>query len=136
MSAHRPENGKPVRLTVSKEDEVAIRQRADRVGKQLGEAVASLISEIMVAFLSGKIQAAPTGPNPLQAAPSSQNPLQVAPTGPNLILTAGEVAKILRISKAKVYRMMQLGEIPSVRFGRTSRVRHQDLDDFIQTHAG
>ena len=97
MSTHQPENEKPVRLMVSKEDEVAIRQRADRVGKQLGEAAASLISEIMIAYLSGKIQAAPTGPNPLQ----------VAPTGPNLILTAGEVAKILRISKSKVYRMIQ-----------------------------
>jgi len=116
MSTHPLENEKPVRLTVSKDDEIAIRQRADRVGKQLGEAAASLISEIMIAFLSGKIQVAPTSPNP--------------------ILTAGEVAKILRISKAKVYRMMQLGEIPSVRFGRTSRVRHQDLDDFIQKHAG
>lgn len=126
MSTHQLENEKPVRLTVSKDDEVAIRQRADRVGKQLSEVAASLISEIMIAFLSGKIQAASTGPNPLQ----------VAPTGPNLILTAGEVAKILRISKAKVYRMMQLGEIPSVNFYRTSRVRHQDLDDFIQKHAG
>jgi excisionase family DNA binding protein len=78
----------------------------------------------MIAYFSGKIQAAPTGPNPLQA----------APIGPNLILTAGEVAKILRISKSKVYRMMQQGEIPSVKFGRTSRVRHQDLNDFIQNH--
>ena len=126
MSTHQLENEKPVRLTVSKDDEVAIRQRADRVGKQLGEAAASLISEIMIAYLSGKIQAAPTGPNPLQ----------VAPTGPNLILTAGEVAKILRISKSKVYRMMQQGEIPSVKFDRTSRVRHQDLDAFIQNHVG
>jgi excisionase family DNA binding protein len=116
MSTHPLENEKPVRLTVSKDDEVAIRQRADRVGKQLGEAVASLISEIMIAFLSVKIQA--------------------TSTGPNIILTAGEVAKILRISKSKVYRMMQLGEIPSVKFDRTSRVRHQDLDDFIQKHAG
>ena len=127
MSTHTLENEKPVRLTVSKEDEVVIRQRADRVGKQLGEAAASLISEIMIAFLSGKIQAVPTGLNQIQAAPT---------TSPSLILTAGEVAKILRISKAKVYRMMQLGEIPSVRFGRISRVRHQDLDDFIQKHAG
>ena len=116
MSSHQPENEKPVRLTVSKDDEVAIRQHADRVGKQLGEAAASLISEIMIAFLSGKIQA--------------------APTGPNLILTAGEVAKILRISKSKVYRMMQQGKLPSVKFDRTSRVRHQDLGDFIQNHAG
>jgi excisionase family DNA binding protein len=57
----------------------------------------------MIAILSGKIQA--------------------APTGSNLIPTAGEVAKILRISKSKVYRMIQQGEIPSVKFGRTSRVR-------------
>lgn len=126
MSTHQPENEKPVRLTVSKDDEVAIRQRADRVGKQLGEVAAILISEIMIAILSGKIQAAPISPNPIQAAPTSPNP----------ILTAGEVAKILRISKSKVYRMMQQGEIPSVKFGRTSRVRHQDLDDFIQNHAG
>ena len=90
MSTHQPEDKKPVRLTVSKDDEVVIRQRADRVGKQLGEAAASLFSEIMIAFLSGKTQAAPTGPNPLQ----------LPPTGPNLILTAGEVAKILRISKS------------------------------------
>jgi excisionase family DNA binding protein len=126
MSSHQLENEKPVRLTVSKDDEVAIRQRADRVGKQLGEAAANLIFEIMITILSGKIQAAPTGPNPIQ----------VAPTGPNLILTAGEVAKILRISKSKIFRMIQVGEIPSVKFGRTSRVRHQDLDDFIQNHVG
>jgi excisionase family DNA binding protein len=110
MSTYQLENEKPVRLTVSKDNEIAIRLRADRIGKHLGEVAARLISEIMIAFLSGKIQAAPTSPNPLQ----------VAPTGPNLILTAGEVAKILRISKSKVYRMMQLGEIPSVKFGWTS----------------
>jgi excisionase family DNA binding protein len=116
MNTHQLENEKPIRLTVSKEDEVAIRQRADRVGKQLGEVAANLISEIMITILSGKIQAVPTGPNP--------------------ILTAGEVAKILRISKSKGDRMIQVGEIRSVEFGRTSRVRHQDLDDFIQNHVG
>jgi excisionase family DNA binding protein len=116
MSTHQPENEKSVHLTVSKDDEVAIRQRADRVGKQLGEVAANLISEIMIIILSGKIQTAPTSPNP--------------------ILTVSEAAKILRISKSKVYRMIQVGEIPSVKFDRTSRVRHQDLDDFIQKHAG
>jgi hypothetical protein len=38
MGTHQPENEKPVRLTVSEDNEVAIRQHADRVGKQLGEA--------------------------------------------------------------------------------------------------
>ena len=55
MNTHQPENEKLIRLTVSKEDEVAIRQRADRVGKQLGEVAANLISEIMITILSGKI---------------------------------------------------------------------------------
>jgi hypothetical protein len=56
MSTHQLENEKPVRLTVSKDDKVAIQQRAGRVGKQLGEAAVSLISEIMIAFMSGKIK--------------------------------------------------------------------------------
>jgi excisionase family DNA binding protein len=116
MNTHQLENEKLGLLTVSNDNEVANRQRADRVGKQLGEVAANLISEIMITILSGKIQAVPTGPNP--------------------ILTAGEVAKILRISKSKGDRMIQVGEIRSVEFGRTSRVRHQDLDDFIQNHVG
>jgi hypothetical protein len=92
MSTHQPENEKSVRLMVSKENEVAIRQRADRVGKQLGEAAANLISEIMITILSGQIEVVPSRTNP--------------------ILTAGEVAKILRISKSKVYPIIQQWRSP------------------------
>jgi len=53
----------------------------------------------------------------------------------DLILTADEVAGLLRISKAKAYRMMQVGELRSVRFGRTTGVRRQDLNKFIQEYA-
>ena len=49
----------------------------------------------------------------------------------NRLLNATEVAKVLNISKALAYRLMQSGEIPTVRFNRTVRVREPDLDEYI-----
>ena len=48
-------------------------------------------------------------------------------------LTAGEVANLLRISRALAYRLISKGEIASVRFGRTVRVREEDLNIFIKS---
>lgn len=50
------------------------------------------------------------------------------------LLTEPEVARILNISKANAYRLIQLGEIPSVSIGRSVRVREEDLNDFISEH--
>ena len=100
--------------TTDKLDDAAIRDRADLVGKQLGEGIANLLYEIIISIMSTKNQATPFRQKE--------------------ILTAEEVADILRISKAKVYQMMRVGEIPSVKFGRTSRVRLEDLSNFIQQH--
>jgi len=47
------------------------------------------------------------------------------------LLTAKEAAKILVISASKMYYMMQSREIPAVRFGRSVRIREEDLDEFI-----
>lgn len=47
-------------------------------------------------------------------------------------LRATEIAKILKISKALAYRLISEGEIASIRFGRTIRVRLEDLEMFIQ----
>lgn len=47
-------------------------------------------------------------------------------------LTGKEVAAILKISKALAYRLIAKGEIPSIRFGRTVRVKKEALDEFIQ----
>ena len=47
-------------------------------------------------------------------------------------LTGKEIAKILKISKALAYRLIAENKIPSVRFGRTVRVRQEDLEEFIQ----
>jgi excisionase family DNA binding protein len=110
-------------------DEAAIRQRTDRVGKQVGEAVSSLLAEIILSIVMSRSQ--------MVFQPSSNARSQtvpIPPSRPDSILTAGEVAQILRLSKAKAYRLMQTGEIRSIQFDRTTRVRRQDLDEFIKTH--
>ena len=47
------------------------------------------------------------------------------------LLTAAEIARVLNVSKAKAYQLMESGEIPTVRFGRSVRVREIDLEKFI-----
>lgn len=48
------------------------------------------------------------------------------------LLTANQVAKILKISLAASYNLMKRGQLPSVRIGRSVRVIPGDLDIFIQ----
>lgn len=52
-----------------------------------------------------------------------------------VLLTAVEVASVLRISKAHLYKMIKSGKIPSVRFGRSVRVKQDALDAFILKNA-
>ena len=47
------------------------------------------------------------------------------------LLTAKDVAQILRISKALAYRLVTDGQLPAVKFGRTVRVRQEDLQAFV-----
>lgn len=114
MNALHQPNSRSTYELISEQDKAVIRERSDRAGKQLGEAAANLLYEIVLAIVSTKGQ--------------EKTEKQ------NAILTSDEVAKILRISKSKVYRMMQVGEIPSVKFGRTSRIRLEDLQNFIRNH--
>ena len=43
-----------------------------------------------------------------------------------------DVARILNISRSFAYLLMKRGEIPSVRLGRSIRVRPSDLDLYIE----
>jgi excisionase family DNA binding protein len=45
------------------------------------------------------------------------------------LMTAEEVAEILRISRSKAYRMMREKEIPIIAIGKNVRVKHEDLDE-------
>lgn len=48
------------------------------------------------------------------------------------LLTVKEVAELMRVSPMTVYRAVELGTLPHVRFGRTIRVDRETLDAFIQ----
>ena len=47
------------------------------------------------------------------------------------ILTVHDVAEYLRMSEAKVYRLVKEGELPVVRIGKTWRFRKDLLDNWL-----
>jgi excisionase family DNA binding protein len=47
-------------------------------------------------------------------------------------LTVGEVANVLRVSNMTVYRLINAGELPAVRVGRSFRLRESDLDAYLR----
>lgn len=51
---------------------------------------------------------------------------------PVSLLTAKNVASILKISKSMAYRLIQRGDIASVQICNSVRVRHKDLETYIQ----
>ena len=52
----------------------------------------------------------------------------------NHLLKAEEVAEYLNVSKSFAYFLIQTGQIPAVRMGRSVRIRPEDLEDYIQAN--
>jgi excisionase family DNA binding protein len=50
----------------------------------------------------------------------------------SLIMTVKDVAKYLRMSEAKVYRLVKEGLLPAVRIGKTWRFRKDLLEDWLK----
>ncbi len=48
------------------------------------------------------------------------------------LLTLPQVAKVLQVSERFAYSLAQRGELPTVRMGRSVRVRPADLQWFIE----
>ncbi len=46
-------------------------------------------------------------------------------------VTVAEVAGQLRVSNMTVYRLVQSGQLPAVRIGRSYRIREEDVDRFL-----
>lgn len=46
--------------------------------------------------------------------------------------TVAELARTMRISTGKAYKMLRSAEIPCYRFGATYRIRIDDLERYIQ----
>ena len=52
------------------------------------------------------------------------------------LLTGEEIAKILHVSRAYAYQLMRRRIIPTVKIGRSVRVRPADLEEFIAMNLG
>lgn len=75
---------------------------------------------------------APAQPRSMKLMPDREREgIQILPDSKRL-LKAKEVAEILQVSRSMAYRMMQRGEIPTVRVGSAVRVRGSDLEVFIK----
>ena len=55
-------------------------------------------------------------------------------TMPGFLLKVCDVAKILNISPSSAYNLVQTRQLPSVRMGKSVRVRPIDLEAFIQAN--
>jgi excisionase family DNA binding protein len=47
-------------------------------------------------------------------------------------LTVSEVAKLMRVSKMTVYRLVHSGELPAVQIGRSFRVPEQAVHEYLR----
>lgn len=59
-----------------------------------------------------------------------------APEHETVLLTAGEVASILRVHKVTVYRWAEEGTLSAVRIGDTVRFRREDIEHLIANGNG
>ncbi len=48
-------------------------------------------------------------------------------------LTVAEVAKVMRVSKMTVYRLVHSGEMPAVQFGRSYRVPESAVQQYLKS---
>lgn len=49
-----------------------------------------------------------------------------------VMMKVSDVAKYLRLSEAKVYRMANNGQLPAIRFGKTWRFNKTIIDEWIR----
>jgi excisionase family DNA binding protein len=51
------------------------------------------------------------------------------------LLMAQDVAAALNMGLSTVYQLVERGELPSIRIGRSVRIRPEDLEKFIESKA-
>jgi excisionase family DNA binding protein len=54
------------------------------------------------------------------------------PLGEVKLLTVAEVAKIMRLSKMTIYRMVNSGTLPALKVGRSIRVPQSAVDNYLR----
>lgn len=119
---NQPSDGQH-RAMLSPFEEAAIQAVAQRIGLQISQEIVSALSEMVI--LMRQTQKTPTTSPATTAAPDTPD-----------IMTVGDAAKLLRLSRAKVYRLIQRKELRAIVIDRSVRVRREDLDRFMQEHSG
>jgi len=66
----------------------------------------------------------------------SESEILTPPQVADAPLTVADVARRLRISSRVAYELLQGGQIPSFRVGRSIRVKPEDLDAYIDSQSG
>jgi excisionase family DNA binding protein len=61
-------------------------------------------------------------------------PQQGQQRGSVQLLSIPQLRQELGMGKSWIYRRLRSGEIPSVRLGRTIKVRRDDLDQYLESH--
>ena len=61
--------------------------------------------------------------------------MTITTTSEPSLMTIEEASAYLRLSRAKVYAMAQSGQIPTVRMGRSVRVRRDRLERWLDEHS-
>ena len=51
------------------------------------------------------------------------------------ILTVPETAEYLKLSKSKVYYLVQRNQIPHIKIGKNVRIRREDLEKWLEERA-
>ena len=108
---------KTSKTKLSSQEEAAVQAIATRMSEQISLVVAGSLREILFVLREDGRRSA----------------LQPA-TDQDEFMTAGEVAKMLKISKSQAYHMIRRREIPSFSIGKTVRVRRADLEAVIESH--
>lgn len=115
-------------------DETALRVIAERIGAQISHVVYAGLVDFLILFRE-EIRKTRMGVAVLSMPPTVRADVNLPqPMTYKPFLTAGEVAKILGISKTKAYQLIQQKEIRSFSIDKTVRVRWEDLEVFIQGH--
>jgi excisionase family DNA binding protein len=65
---------------------------------------------------------------------ASLRPQEEGQRGGVQLLSIAQLCQELGMGKSWVYRRLRSGEIPSVRLGRSIKVRRQDLDEYLEKH--
>ncbi|HZQ57677.1 MAG TPA: helix-turn-helix domain-containing protein [Acidimicrobiales bacterium] len=57
--------------------------------------------------------------------------MELSGDGASALVTVAEVAKQLRVSNMTVYRLINAGELPALRIGKSYRLREDDVDRYL-----